>query len=344
MAENSQNQIPLLNASLSSSGVFEPIGKHLAALDEFLEKQISEFSKVTRDLVRYTFGHRGKRLRPALVFFCGNDFETVNPDLVRAAAIVELTHLSTLVHDDILDDAQLRHGSPTLFAKYGSHTSVLLGDVILAHATVLMTHFESIELCRMTARAVREICDGEIWQTAERGNADLSLDDYFKIIQMKTGELFEISAFLGASIAGEGVERANACAKYGRFLGRAYQIFDDLVDFLGTEEEIGKTLGTDLESGKYTLPLILWLENKNAVERAEIFSRIAAKAMTAAEAVACMREEGIFERSREYFNDCLREAVAAVNTGNPDDEGTRRLILLADFVKSRVDRFFEKHV
>ncbi len=342
--QQEKKSVPSLNISLNVSGVFAPIEKHLAALDEFLEAQIAQFSKATQSLVRYIFTHRGKRLRPALVFFCGNDLEQVNPDLVRAAAIVELIHLSTLVHDDILDDAQLRHGSPTLFAKYGSHTSVLLGDVILAHATILMTQYNSVELCRATAKAVREICDGEVWQTTERGNVDLKLEDYFKIIQMKTGELFEVSAFLGASLAGTGLECAQACAKYGSLLGRAYQIFDDLVDFLGTEKEIGKTLGTDLASGKYTLPLILWLENKLAPERAEIFARITAKAMSIDEVVAAMRAENVFERSRKYFNESIADAIAAVDLGKQNDLGTRHLILLAQFVKAQVDKFFEKHV
>ncbi|MCR5184343.1 MAG: polyprenyl synthetase family protein [Opitutales bacterium] len=342
--DKKKNTEPTLNATLSASGVFDPLAQHFKVLDDFLDAQVDQFSKVTRSLVRYTLEHRGKRLRPALVFFCGGDFNRVDPDLVRAAAIVEMIHLSTLVHDDILDDAQLRHGSPTLFAKYGSHTSVLLGDAILSQATILMTQYDSIEFCRATAKAVREICDGEVWQTAERGNADLSLDDYFKIIQMKTGELFEISAFLGASIGGQGVERAQACAKYARLLGRAYQIFDDLVDFLGTEKEIGKTLGTDLASGKYTLPLILWLDKKMASERAEIFARIAAKAMTIEEVVATMRAEGVFERSRAYFNDSVAEAVAAIDSGDSDDLATQSLKRLAAFVKAQVDRFFETHV
>lgn len=313
----------------------------MAALDKFLEEQILEFSPVTRDMVRYTFTHRGKRLRPALVFLSGWEDTTVAPELVRAAAIVELIHLATLVHDDILDDATIRHASPTLFAKYGSHTAVLLGDAILAHALKLMSDFNSVELCRITATATRKICDGEIWQTAERGNENLSLDAYFNIIQMKTGELFEISAYLGAVLGGHGAEKGNAAAEFGKRLGRAYQIFDDLVDFLGTEDIIGKTLGTDLTSGKYTLPLLLLLQQLEPPARQELVKKISGGAIPIKELVEIIREDGIFDASRAFFE---KEVIAAKAALAPysDDAGTQQLLKLVNFVEAQVATFFEK--
>lgn len=337
--DKSDKQQEPLTKTLSQSGIFDPIRPHLEALDAFLDEQVDVFAPVTRPLVRYTFSHRGKRLRPALVFFSGWREDTVNPMLVRAAAIVELIHLATLVHDDVLDDAQIRHASPTLFAKYGSHTAVLLGDAILAHALNLMAEFDSVELCRATATATRKICDGEIWQTSERGNAELSIDDYFRIIQMKTGELFEVSALLGAMLGGNGAERGNACAIFGRALGRAYQIFDDLVDFLGTEESIGKTLGTDLASGKYTLPIILFLKRKTEAERAALVAEIAAGTLAPETLAKQMNAAGVFDECRDYFMkevETAREAVAPY----AEEFGAKQLLALADFVVSRVDKFF----
>lgn len=338
MDKHDNSQEPLTK-TLSQSGIFDSIRPHLEALDAFLDEQVELFAPVTRPLVRYTFSHRGKRLRPALVFFSGWREETVNPMLVRAAAIVELIHLATLVHDDVLDDAQIRHASPTLFAKYGSHTAVLLGDAILAQALNLMAELDSIELCRATATATRKICDGEIWQTSERGNADLSVEDYFRIIQMKTGELFEVSALLGAMLGGNGAEHGKACAVFGRSLGRAYQIFDDLVDFLGTEASIGKTLGTDLASGKYTLPIILFLKKKTDGERAALVAEIAAGTLAPGELADRMKAAGVFDECREYF---MKEIAAAREAVAPygDGFGVSQLLALADFVVGRVDKFF----
>lgn len=328
-----------LTKTLSKSGIFDSIQPHITALDAFLDEQVEAFSPVTRPLVRYTLSHRGKRLRPALVFLSGWRDDAVNPMLVRAAAIVELIHLATLVHDDVLDDAQIRHASPTLFAKYGSHTAVLLGDAILSHALSLMAEFDSAELCRATAIATRQICDGEIWQTSERGNAALAVEDYFRIIQMKTGELFEISAYLGAMLAGFAPERGNACATFGRALGRAYQIFDDLVDFLGTEAAIGKTLGTDLASGKYTLPMILFLQKKSEAERNETATAIASGTLPLEKLAASMKAAGVFEECRAYFQ---KEIETARNVLAPfaQEFGATQLLALADFVTARVDKFF----
>lgn len=325
-----------ITETLSASGIFAPLEKHLAALDAFLEEQVQEFAPAVRESLRYTFTHRGKRLRPALVFFSGwEDAGTVSPALVRAAATVELIHLATLVHDDILDDAKIRHSSPTLFAKYGSHTAVLLGDAIFAHALKLMSDFDSIELCRALAVATRKICSGEIWQTAERGNAAISLEDYFGMIQMKTGELFEISALAGAMLSGGGAEKARAFAEFGRRLGRAYQIFDDIIDYLGDEGAIGKTLGTDLASGKFTLPEILFLQKLDAREREKFLADVAAGTLGINGVVEKMRAAGIFGECREYF---LKETEAAAAALAPyaGTEGASHLLALSGFVASQV--------
>ena len=215
-----------LTRTLDSSGIFAPLKKHFEALDAFMDAQVEEFTPAARESLRYTFSHKGKRLRPALVFFSGwTGEENVSADLVRAAATVEMIHLASLVHDDILDDAKIRHASPTLFAKYGAHTAVLLGDAIFAHALKMMSDFDDVELCRGLAVATREICSGEIRQTSARGNAAIPLEEYFEIIQMKTGELFEASAIRGAARAGRGAEEGAALARVGRHHGRANKIF-----------------------------------------------------------------------------------------------------------------------
>ena len=325
-----------LTETLNASGIFAPLKNHLAALDAFLEAQVQEFAPAARESLRYTFTHRGKRLRPALVFFSGWEGEdSVSPNLVRAAATVELIHLATLVHDDILDDAKIRHSSPTLFAKYGSHTAVLLGDAIFAHALKLMSDFDAVELCRALATATQKICTGEIWQTSERGNASISLEDYFGMIQMKTGELFEVSAMLGAAISGSGIDKGKAFAEFGRRLGRAYQIFDDIIDYLGDESAVGKTLGTDLASGKFTLPEILYLRKLDVPARERFLAEVAAGTLDVRAVVAKMRATGVFEESRDYF---LAETRAAADALAPYAEtpGAKHLLAISDFVAAQV--------
>ena len=177
--------------------------------------------------------------------------------MVRGAAIVELVHLATLVHDDVLDGADTRHGADTPNRTHGAHAAVLFGDALFAHALMLAAEHTTPELCRIVARASREVCSGEVCQTFSRGNDRLSLDDYYRHIRLKTAELFEGACRVGALLAGRPPEHIAACATFGRHLGVAYQIYDDLVDLLQDDAKAGKTLGTDAASGKLTLPMLL---------------------------------------------------------------------------------------
>jgi octaprenyl-diphosphate synthase len=177
--------------------------------------------------------------------------------LVRGAGIIELVHLATLVHDDVLDGADTRHGSDTPNRTHGAHAAVLFGDALFAHALVLAADHPTPELCRIVARASREVCSGEVCQTFSRGHDDLSLEDYYRHIRLKTAELFEGACQVGALLAGRPPEHIAACSRFGRHLGIAYQIYDDLVDLLQDDTKAGKTLGTDAASGKLTLPMLI---------------------------------------------------------------------------------------
>ncbi len=228
---------------------------HLAEFERFFSGQVETFEPHLRELVRYVFANQGKRIRPSLVFCSGwTDNGRIVPDQVYAAAVVELIHLATLVHDDVLDGAALRHQLPTVSDKFGASVAVLLGDALLTQALKIASDSLSIEVCRAMAAATRRVCAGEIHQTLERGNPRFSVNEYFEVIAMKTGELFGVSCLLGARVAGHPEEFVDAATRFGLQLGIAYQLFDDLADFCGDEGKIGKTLGTDLASGKFTLP------------------------------------------------------------------------------------------
>jgi octaprenyl-diphosphate synthase len=169
---------------------------------------------------------------------------------------VELIHLASLIHDDILDAAETRRTRPTMNAKWGTEVSVLLGDCLFAHALKLCADFENRSICREIAAAANEVCTGEILQTQRRFDLKFTVADYLRVIRMKTGALFRAGAELSARVAGLPDSVSSAYRVYGESLGIAYQIYDDCLDMFGTEKSFGKTLGTDLRRGKLTLPVL----------------------------------------------------------------------------------------
>lgn len=255
--------------------IYDPIKPYLGELDLFLQSQVLQLEPEIQEHVRYVFSHSGKRLRPMLVAYSGWNGPAANSpaDLVRLGSIIELVHLATLVHDDILDEADTRHRQETAAKKFGPAAAVLIGDVLFSHALKLAAEFPTTEVCRMVAQATARVCAGEIAQTYHRGEVNYSRDFYFRVIQLKTAELFDVACALGAKVAGYPDAFSEAAGLFGRHLGTAYQIFDDLVDLYADESMIGKTLGTDLGKGKFTLPLLLLLEKLEPVERDELMAR-----------------------------------------------------------------------
>ncbi len=242
---------------------------HFAALESFLAEQEASFELEVRPMVREVLAHPGKRLRPLLAFGSGAG---IGPsiDLVRGAAIVELVHLATLVHDDVLDGADTRHGADTPNHTHGAHAAVLFGDALFAHALVLASEHTSSTLCSIVARASRDVCSGEVCQTFSRDNQSLSLADYQRQIRMKTAVLFEAACRVGALVAGYPQVHIDACAGFGLHLGIAYQMYDDFVDLLQDDAKAGKTLGTDAASGKLTLPMLLERDRRKVDILAEL--------------------------------------------------------------------------
>lgn len=240
------------------SELFNLLKPHLAELDGFLKKQIDSFEEEIREHVAYCIDTSGKRIRPSLIFFSGwSGDQAVNEKLVKLAGVIETVHLATLVHDDIMDEADIRRNRPTVAKIQGNSTAVLLGDALFSHAVYLATQFPTSEVSERVAIAMRNVCTGEILQTMKRGDPDISLATYRRIIDLKTAELFQVACFLGARLANRSDAFVQAVGNFGRHLGIAYQIYDDLTDLVGSEEKVGKTLGTDIATGKATLPIIL---------------------------------------------------------------------------------------
>ena len=298
------------------AAVFALLKPQMARLDAFLHEQMSGFEPEIRAMAEYCIDTSGKRIRPALVFLSGwtGAGDAGGGGLVRAAAVVELVHLATLVHDDIMDGADLRRNRPTAARHYGAEAAVLLGDALLAHAVWLAAQFPTTEVCAEVSASTRKVCAGEIMQTMRRGTANVSLADYQRIIDLKTAELFRVSCFLGGRLAGHPPPFCAAAAEFGRRLGVAYQIYDDLADFFGDEKRIGKTLGTDLASGKITLPLIeLAKRLPSDADRAGLMDEIQKKrAPQPALRIRQMEELGVFASVAEAIHAELRAAEAAL--------------------------------
>ncbi len=238
------------------AAVYAPIAPELAEAERIFEAELGSRFPFVQRLVDHSADFRGKRLRPALVLLTGKACGAIGPAHPVLAAVVEMIHTATLVHDDILDEAAIRRHAATVNAEWGNETAVLLGDYLFTHAFHLAASLESTLACRLIGRATNLVCEGGMQQVHNRGNFDLDEDAYFAIIRGKTAELTAVCCRLGAHYAGSSAATTEALETYGRDLGVAFQVADDVLDIWGDERTTGKSLGTDLEKQKLTLPLI----------------------------------------------------------------------------------------
>ena len=247
---------------------FDLIRPHIQKVEARIREQVREFDPGVEPYMEYICDTTGK---PILT---GGATGGLTDDHLNLGVILELIHMATLVHDDIIDGASTRRQVPTANAKWGNGMAVLLGDALFSHALKLSTDFDDLAISRAISLASREVCQGEILQTQRRFDLTVTKKDYFKVIEMKTGALFAAASQLSAMISGTSEAISDAMFDYGMKLGTAYQIYDDIVDMIGTEDQIGKTLGTDLEKGKLTLPILNLLERANPAQKAKLTKRI----------------------------------------------------------------------
>jgi octaprenyl-diphosphate synthase len=310
---------PPCDSSPCWRGIVEPVEPFLRSVAACLDEQVEAFEPEIATYVRYALGSQGKQLRPALVALSAATTGGITPDLVTAAAIVEMVHLATLVHDDITDEARVRRRRPTLAAHWGNACSVLVGDCLFAHALTLAASFPTPEVCQAVAQATKIVCSGEIRQTQHRGDLDLDRTEYFQIVRMKTAELFALSCGLGARLAGASPRERQALREYGLELGAAYQVYDDCLDLFGSETQAGKSLGTDLAGGKLTLPVIVALERATSSDRAALQALVQDWEPRRLERLLAMLEryDALSESQQAVGEACqaARDALAVLPTG-----------------------------
>jgi octaprenyl-diphosphate synthase len=312
--------------------IVEPVEPFLLSVNQQLIRQAREFDPQIVPYAEHALNNGGKNLRPTLVALAAACFGKPAESHVTAAVIIEMVHLATLVHDDVMDEAKIRRGNPTLAAKWGNEIAVLFGDCLFAQALKLASSFPTTEVCRAVSLATNTVCSGEILQTQQRRQFEAAKRDYFRVIGMKTGELFTLSCDLAAFLSGASEEQRRTLCLFGAAVGTAYQIYDDCVDLFGSEASVGKSLGTDLEKGKLTWPVLLAWERATAADRSELEALIAKWQPKNLKAVnALLGKYGTFEPTLaeiERYLGLARQALA----GLPASKGRTGLAQLTDFL------------
>ena len=252
--------------------LYTPIRDELSQVEEILRRELTSSHPFVDRLVKHGFRLGGKRLRPALVLLAGKTCGEISQDHMVLAAAMELIHTATLIHDDVLDEASMRRHLDTVNARWDNEASVLLGDYLLARSIGLVGAVDTTFACEVIGNASREMCEGELRQIGARGNYNLGEDEYLDIIGNKTAALCACCCLLGAHYSGAGEQSQQALARYGRHLGLAFQVVDDVLDVSGDEATMGKSLGTDLVKQKATLPLIRLLETASKADRSELMA------------------------------------------------------------------------
>ncbi|GIW79263.1 MAG: polyprenyl synthetase [Gemmatales bacterium] len=257
------------NSRLPLAELYAPIARDLERTEQILLATLSSSRPAVARMLEDLDAYRGKRLRPALLLLTARACGGVNPAHHTLAAVVEMIHTATLVHDDVLDAAVIRRHRPTVSSRWGNQNSILLGDYLFTHAFHLASSIDA-QACRIIGQATNRVCEGELEQGTQRGNLALTEEDYLDIIDAKTAELTACCCRLGAHYSDAAGDVVEAMSQFGRYLGIAFQIADDLLDLVGDEETTGKSLGTDIEQQKLTLPVIRLLQHADPKTRAEL--------------------------------------------------------------------------
>ncbi len=323
---------------LKAAFPFELVKSEVGEIERILQQQARAFDPAVEGYVSYVCNTSGKRIRPALAVLAGGATGGVTPAHRNLSVILELVHIASLVHDDIMDGATIRREMPTAAAKWGNALSVLLGDSLFAFALELATDFDDPNICRAIARASRDVACGEILQTQRRFDFNLSLADYFRIIEMKTAALFAAATQLGAKLNGRSDALVASMHGYGMKLGTAYQIYDDCIDLVGDEKTIGKTLGTDLAKGKLTLPLLYLLQDATEQQRIKL-QRMLLKGepMDTTILAGIADYAGAIERAAQTARDMLEEARQDL-VGLDDSAHKEALVAVTRYLDGLLDQ------
>jgi len=321
--------------TLRLADLYTPIRADLAAVERVFDAELVSDLPFVNQLCERVRSYRGKMLRPALLLLVGKETGGLKPEHHTLAAVVEMVHMATLVHDDVLDDADERRGRAPVNAVAGNVAAVLLGDYLISHAFHLCSGLGSPEASRRIGAATNVVCEGELLQNHHRGNAGLTEETYFRIVRDKTGALTAAACELGARYAGAGEGTVEAMRRYGESVGVAFQIADDVLDVLGDRHRVRKTLGKDLTLGKLTLPTLHCLNNASAATAARLRSAVEGRRSCATDELRTWLEQtGSIDYAVGVAFEFVAEARRQLECLLPGD-GRSSLAALAEFIVER---------
>ena len=285
------------------------MASEMARVDAVIADRLGSDVALINQIGHYIVSAGGKRIRPRLVLLFAGALGFRGPERYTLAATVEFIHTATLLHDDVVDESSLRRGRDTANAVFGNAASVLVGDFLYSRAFQMMVALNNLRVLDVLADATNVIAEGEVLQLMNLHDADLAVDEYLRVIRFKTAKLFEASARLGALLGGADAAVEGACASYGRSLGTAFQLVDDLLDYDGETHALGKNVGDDLREGKPTLPLLVAMGRGTPAERDLVRHAIQhGEVARLADVVSVVRRTGALDAARQV---ALQEAAEA---------------------------------
>ncbi|MFH1006155.1 MAG: polyprenyl synthetase family protein [Candidatus Latescibacterota bacterium] len=311
-------------SEMQSSKIYQSIQGDLDRVEDLIRDCLVIEDERIKPVSNCLLGASGKRLRPVFVLLSSRIGGQRGERAIDLAAAIELIHTASLVHDDVIDKADVRRKRSTVNATWGNEVSVLFGDYIYSRAFYLLGRIEKPEILAILSRATSVMCEGEMIQIAERGHWELSETAYLSIIEKKTASLFAACCESGALLGGADAEQVKALSRYGTCFGIAFQILDDCLDMIGEEKDLGKSLGSDLEGGKTTLPLILLLNALPEKEKQKVMTLLESRDRMASQAQIreMAQEYGAMDRSLEKasaYVEQAKEEVAALDECSPKE-------------------------
>lgn len=296
---------------MSTQQLYAPIAADMQAVDAVIRQRLHSDVVLIRQVAEYIIHSGGKRLRPALVLFSAGAMGYQGVHHHELAAVVEFIHTATLLHDDVVDESELRRGNKTANAMFGNAASVLVGDFLYSRAFQMMVGVNNMRVMQVLADATNTIAEGEVLQLLNCHNADVEIEDYLRVIRYKTAKLFEAATRLGAILGGADEALEARMAAFGMHLGTAFQLIDDVLDYSSDEAATGKHLGDDLAEGKPTLPLIHAMQHGTPEQAALVRGAIEGGGREDFEAIlAAIHQTGALDEARRYAR---AEAQLAIN-------------------------------
>jgi octaprenyl-diphosphate synthase len=299
---------------VSMTDLLSPVAKELCRVREHLDRSLGTPHWAINKLLETIGAGQGKMLRPAFVLLAGRACGRIRPQHIRLAAMIEMIHTATLLHDDVIDQASLRRNRPTANCLHGNTGAVLLGDFLLSRAFEVGAAMNMPHVQKTLIQTSQQICQGELLQNIRRDDWTITEAEYLEIIEFKTAGLFSTACRLGARLSGAGSAIERRFVEYGRCIGIAFQITDDILDIAGDDEKIGKTLGTDAAQKKPTLPLIHYLKQQPPAKRKAFIKTLSAEP-DARQWIQILNRSGSLDYARQTATHFAHKAIQSIPAG-----------------------------